>query len=131
MSEATPTQPRALVVEDDEHIGMLLRFMLQRAGYQVQLVNDGRAAQAHITSQAAPDVMLLDVMLPYMDGLQLLAIVRQQAGWEGVPVMMLTAKAQERDVARALEAGADAYLVKPFQPDELLAKVKELARRPG
>lgn len=128
MSEATPA-PRALVVEDDEHIGMLLRFMLQRAGYQVQLVNDGRAAQAHITTQPAPDVMLLDVMLPYMDGLQLLALVRQQAGWEGVPVMMLTAKAQERDVTRAIEAGADAYLVKPFQPEELLAKVKELARR--
>lgn len=129
MSEATPAPPRALVVEDDEHIGMLLRFMLQRAGYQVQLVTDGRAAQAHITTQPAPDVMLLDVMLPYMDGLQLLAVVRQQAGWEGVPVMMLTAKAQERDVARAIEAGADAYLVKPFQPEELLAKVKELARR--
>lgn len=129
MSEAAPTYQTALVVEDDEHIGMLLRFMLQRAGYTVQLVRDGRAAQEHITGQPAPDVMLLDVMLPYMDGLQLLALVRSQAGWERVPVMMLTAKAQERDLARALEAGADAYLVKPFQPEELLARVKELARR--
>ena len=127
-----PVQPpqTALVVEDDEHIGMLLRFMLQRAGYSVQLVRDGRAAQEHITGQPAPDVMLLDVMLPYMDGLQLLALVRQQAGWERVPVMMLTAKAQERDLSRALEAGADAYLVKPFQPEELLTRVRELARRP-
>jgi two-component system alkaline phosphatase synthesis response regulator PhoP len=90
------------VVEDDEHIGHLLKFMLERVGYAVALATDGRAAQAHIQSQPAPAVALLDVMLPFLDGIELVGLVRRQAGWETVPVIMLTAKAQERDIARAL-----------------------------
>jgi len=124
MSAAPPTRPAALVVEDDEHIGQLLKFMLDRAGYAVTLCSDGRAAQAHIQSQPAPVVALFDVMLPFMDGLQLVGLVRQQAGWEKVPVIMLTAKAQERDIVRALDAGASDYIVKPFQPEELLARLR-------
>jgi two-component system alkaline phosphatase synthesis response regulator PhoP len=105
----------------------LLKFMLERVGYAVTLVADGRAAQAHIQSQPPPVVTLLDVMLPYLDGLQLMALVRQQPGWEAVPVIMLTAKAQERDIARALAAGANDYIVKPFQPEELLTRLRRLA----
>ncbi|MDB5857739.1 MAG: putative response regulator, CheY [Ramlibacter sp.] len=124
MAEDSGSQPAALVVEDDEHIGHLLKFMLERAGYAVTLATDGRAAQAHIESQPAPAVALLDVMLPFMDGLGLLALLRKQAGWESVPVIMLTAKAQERDIARALAAGANDYIVKPFKPEELLARLR-------
>jgi len=126
VGEASGSLPVALVVEDDEHIGLLLKFMMHRAGYAVTLVTDGRAAQAHIQSQPAPVVALLDVMLPFMDGLQLLGLVRSQPGWEAVPVIMLTAKAQERDIARALAAGANDYIAKPFQPEELLARVRRL-----
>ena len=124
MQDDPNAKPAALVVEDDEHIGHLLRFMLERAGYAVTLAADGRAAQAHIQSQPAPAVALFDVMLPFVDGLQLVAQVRRQPGWEGVPVLMLTAKAQERDIERALDAGATDYIVKPFQPEELLARVR-------
>ena|SRR6478735_765674 len=128
MTAETLSQAAALVVEDDEHIGHLLKFMLDRAGYAVTLCSDGRAAQAHIQSQPAPAVVLFDVMLPFLDGFQLVALVRKQPGWEKVPVIMLTAKAQERDIVRALDAGANDYIVKPFQPEELLARLRRFVR---
>lgn len=125
---STPPLPVALVVEDDDHIGQLLKFMLERAGYRVALVRDGRAAQEYVQSQPAPAVAVFDVMLPFLDGLQLVALVRQQPGWEQVPVLLLTAKSQERDIVRALDAGANDYIVKPFQPEELLARLRRFAR---
>ena len=120
--------PCVLVVEDDEHIGQLLQFMLERENYRVHLARDGRAGKAFIETEPAPAIALLDVMLPFFDGFQLVAQVRAQAGWEAVPVIMLTAKTQERDIVRALEAGADDYIVKPFQPKELIARVRRLAK---
>jgi two-component system, OmpR family, alkaline phosphatase synthesis response regulator PhoP len=127
MSENPTDRPVALVVEDDEHIGPLLQFMLNRAGYQVALQRDGRAAQAYIEQNPAPAIMLLDLMLPFVDGFQLIAIVRAQPGWQQVPVLMLSAKTEEGDIARALEAGANDYLLKPFQPDELMARLRRLS----
>ena len=118
----------ALVVEDDEHIAQLLRFMLERGGYRVELAADGRAGQQFIRTQPAPDIALLDMMLPFVDGLQLVQQVRVQPGWERVPVVMLTAKAQERDIVRALDAGANDYVVKPFQPEELMARLRRVAK---
>jgi two-component system, OmpR family, alkaline phosphatase synthesis response regulator PhoP len=128
MTETVPALPVALVVEDDPHIGHLLKFMLERNGYSVQLAVDGRAAQAHIQRESAPAVAVFDVMLPFLDGLQLVGLARKQPGWETVPILMLTAKAQERDIVRALDAGANDYIVKPFQPEELLARVRRFAR---
>lgn len=104
--------------------------MLQRIGYQVVLVDDGRAAQAHIETHAPPVVVLLDVMLPHVDGLQLVALLRRQPAWAEVPVLMLTAKAREHDISRALAAGATDYIVKPFQPEDLLARVRSHAPLP-
>lgn len=129
MEPKTNETPVALVVEDDDHIAHLLKFMLERAGYRVELARDGRVAQQFIASQPAPAVALFDMMLPFVDGLQLVAMVRGQSGWEQVPVLMLTAKAQERDIVRALDAGANDYIVKPFQPDELMARLRRFARR--
>lgn len=121
----------ALVVEDDEHIAHLLEFMLGRAGYSVVLARDGRAGLAYIRDNPAPTVALFDVMLPFADGLQLVATARATQGWEKVPVVMLTAKNQESDIVRALDAGANDYIVKPFQPEELLARLRRLTgRRP-
>jgi two-component system alkaline phosphatase synthesis response regulator PhoP len=117
-----------LVVEDDAHIAHLLEFLLQRAGYRVEVARDGRAAQAYLQSHPAPAIVLLDVMLPFIDGIQLVAQMRIQPGWDSVPVVMLTAKAQERDIVRALDAGASDYIVKPFQPDELLARLRRFLR---
>ncbi len=118
------------IIEDDEHIAELLSFMLEREGHEVRVVPDGRLAQQAIAGPA-PDLVLLDAMLPYRDGLSLLADMRGSAGWRGVPVVMLTAKSLERDIVRALEAGANDYVVKPFQPQELLARVRRFVRAPA
>ena len=105
--------------------------MLERGGYRVELATDGHAAQVRIEAGEPPAVMLLDVMLPHVDGLQLVTLLRRQPAWASVPVLMLSAKAQERDVARALQAGATDYIVKPFQPQDLLARVRSHAPLPS
>ncbi|WP_426171772.1 response regulator transcription factor [Pseudoduganella sp. R-31] len=114
-----------LVIEDDEHIGQILTFILQRQGYQTTLAADGLAARkAIVSSPTPPSLVLLDVMLPYIDGFELVHIIRQREGWTEVPIVMLTAKHTEKDIVRALDAGANDYVVKPFQPNELLARVR-------
>lgn len=117
----------ALVVEDDEHISYLLQFILQREGFVVHVARDGREAKDFIETNSPPDIVLLDVMLPFFDGFALVAMLRAQPAWKTTPVIMLTAKTQERDIVRALEAGANDYILKPFQPAELLARVKRFA----
>lgn len=126
MSE--PLKPVALVVEDDEHIAHLLRFMLEREKYTVHLARDGREGQAFIQSQPVPTIVLFDVMLPFVDGFELVRLARAQPGWDTVPVVMLTAKTLERDIVRALDAGATDYILKPFQPNELLARLRRFTR---
>ncbi len=123
MSAAT-----VLVVEDNNEIAFLVQFLLEREGFRVELARDGRAAELQIATMLPPSLAMLDVMLPYIDGFQLLEQIRSRKGWEQVPVIMLTAKAQESAVVRALEAGANDYVVKPFQPNELLARVRRLTK---
>jgi DNA-binding response OmpR family regulator len=114
-----------VVIEDDTHIAEVLRFMLERQGYAVSLAGDGRAAQRLIEdTPTPPDLVLLDVMLPHVDGFELVRIIRARSGWEKTPIIMLTAKNMEQDIVRALDAGANDYIVKPFQPNELLARVR-------
>lgn len=125
MTEVVRGSRSILVVEDDEHIADLLRFLLERQGYQVDVRTEGRSALALInTSATAPCMILLDVMLPFIDGFELVGAIRRRAGWEAIPLVMLTAKATEADIVRALDAGADDYIVKPFQPNELMARVR-------
>lgn len=121
--------PTALVVEDDALIASLLNFVLDREGFHVRHAVDGRAAENLVMSMAPPSVVVLDVMLPYIDGFQLIARIRAQAGWDKTPVLMLSSKGGERDIARALDAGADDYIVKPFQLDELRARLRRLCRK--
>ena len=120
-----------LVVEDDEHIAQVLVFMLERQGYAVTHLADGRAAAGHIAAASPPGLVLLDVMLPYIDGFELVRIIRENAAWAGVPVLMLTAKNTERDTVRALDAGANDFVIKPFQPNELLARVRRFLGAPA
>ncbi len=127
MSE--PANPRILMVEDEEDIAFLIRFMLERHGFAVDHAADGRQAIERITGSSPPDLTLMDIMLPYHDGLELVERLRAQPGWEAVPVLMLTAKAREVDIVRALELGADDYVTKPFQPEELLARIRRLLRK--
>ena len=128
MTDAT-NPPTILVVEDDEHIGDLLTFMLERQGYQVHSCSDGRAAREFIEQHVdCPKLVLLDVMLPFFDGFELVRIIRAREGWGEVPVVMLTAKTMEADIVRALDAGANDYIVKPFQPQELMARLRRFVR---
>jgi len=119
---------RILMVEDEEDIAFLIRFLLERHGFAVEHAADGRQALDCLATNVPPDLALMDIMLPYHDGLELIERLRAQPGWETLPVLMLTAKAREVDVVRALELGADDYVTKPFQPEELLARIRRLLR---
>ena len=122
-----PAAPRtALVVEDDADIGQLLSFILQREGFSVTHLRDGRQALARIAQGDPTRLVILDVMLPHATGHELLQALRANAAWTGVPVVMLTAKSQEADIVRALDAGANDYILKPFQPAELKARIRRL-----
>jgi DNA-binding response OmpR family regulator len=120
---------RILMVEDEEDVAFIIRFMLDRHGFAVEHLADGRAALARIQSDPPPDLVLMDLMLPFHDGLELVERLRALPQWQAVPVLMLTAKAREADIVRALELGADDYVTKPFQPEELLARIRRLLRR--
>jgi len=126
--DKTAAPPTALVVEDDKNIAYLLQFILTREGFEVSSAVDGREALAMIDSLPAPSLALLDIMLPYMDGFQLITHIRAKPVWQEVPILVLTSRAQERDLVRALDAGANDYLVKPFQPGELLARTRRLVK---
>ena len=127
MTLAAGPATSALVVEDDEHISYLLQFILERDGFVVHLARDGREAKQFIEQNPPPSIVLLDVMLPFLDGFALVALLRAQPAWKSVPVIMLTAKTLEKDIIRALDEGANDYIVKPFQPAELLARIKRFS----
>lgn len=127
MSEVS-TQ-RVLMIEDEEDVAYIVRYLLERHGFVVEQASDGRQALDRIENSQPPTLVLMDIMLPYHDGLELTERLRAQPGWEQVPVLMLTAKAREADIVRALELGADDYVTKPFQPEELLARIRRLLRR--
>lgn len=128
MSDST-TPSFVLLVEDDEHIAQLLKFMLERQGYRAELASDGRMAREFIeTTQTIPALVLMDVMLPYHDGFELVSMIRSKPEWADTPIVMLTAKTMEEDIVRALDAGANDYIVKPFQPQELMARLRRFLR---
>jgi DNA-binding response OmpR family regulator len=119
---------RALVVEDDPDIVELVSLYLGKEGFQVDSIGDGRAALQQV--RATPyDLLILDLQLPGMDGLSLCREVRRTGRSRHVPVVMLTARGDETDRIVGLEMGADDYVVKPFSPKELVARVRALFRR--
>lgn len=118
-----------LMIEDEEDIALIVRYLLERNGFTVEHLADGRAGLERIQAGAVPDLVLMDFMLPFRDGLELVERLRAQPQWTSVPVLMLTAKAREADIVRALEIGADDYVTKPFQPEELMARIRRLLRR--
>ncbi|MBC5782263.1 response regulator [Ramlibacter sp. USB13] len=124
MSE--PAQPLALLVEDDDAIAFLLRFLLQRLGCRVVAAKDGVEAMEAIESGEVARLVLLDMMLPVHDGLTLLGRLRSLPRWEGVPVVMLTAKGEQGFVDKAFAAGASDFVQKPFNPTELMERLKPL-----
>ncbi len=117
-----------LLMEDEEDVVMILHFFLEREGFAVTVARDGREAEKMIREAAPPEIVIMDVMLPYVDGFQLIAQLRGAVGWRDVPVLMLTAKSEERDIVRGLNAGANDYLAKPFKTKELLARIRRLLK---
>ena len=116
-----------LVIEDDPVVSRLVEHLLIRRGFAVHVAIDGLQAQTLLKTLPRPAVVVVDVMLPYVSGFELIAEIRQTPGWDRVPVIMLTSKSQERDVLRAFDAGVNDYVVKPFRPEEFVARVRRLA----
>ena len=114
-----------LVVDDDPDIRMLVAFALEDSGYHVRQAGDGEQALAAL-EQKAPDAMVCDVMMPGMDGFGVLRNMKSRRIAPATKVIMLTCKTEERDHLRGFELGADEYLTKPFDPEELVARVKWL-----
>ena len=117
---------RALVVEDNEHVCYMLEFILKRAGYDVSAVANGRDAQAAIENLEPVDVIVLDLMLPYVSGYQLISEIRENSDWQHVPIVVLSGKVMEDDIVKALDLGANDYVTKPFRPEELLARLRRI-----
>lgn len=117
---------RALVIDHNEHVAYMLRFMLERAGYDVIVAANGRDAQTVVENVAPVDVVLLDLILPYVSGYQLIAELRDDPAWQDVPIVVLSSKVLEDDVVRALDLGANDYVTKPFRPQELLARLRRI-----
>jgi DNA-binding response OmpR family regulator len=127
VSEQQPISThRALVIEDNEHIAFMLEFILQRAGYDVSAVHNGRDAQAAIANLDPVDVVILDLMLPHVSGYQLINEIRDNVAWRHVPIVVLSAKVLEEDIVKALDLGANDYVTKPFRPAELLARIRRI-----
>jgi len=126
MSEQAPkaTPERVLIVEDNEHAAYLLRTLLERAGYAVVVSPDGRDALAKLGLMDPVDVVILDLMLPYVSGYQVLIEARQNPKWQRVPIVVVTGRTLEMDAVRALETGANDFVRKPFSPEELVARVR-------
>ncbi|MDQ2732330.1 MAG: response regulator [Armatimonadota bacterium] len=116
---------KILAVDDEKHIVRLVQVNLERAGYTVVTAFDGVEALEKVKGEK-PDMIVCDVMMPRMDGFEVLRNLKADAATRDIPVIMLTAKAQDADVFKGWQSGVDAYLTKPFNPMELLAFVKRI-----
>ena len=123
-----PTKASILLVEDEENLQEALKLNLELEGYEVTAVDNGTAALKAVKNEYF-DLIILDIMLPEMDGFSLCRILRQEGST--IPILMLTAKDEEIDKVLGLEIGADDYLTKPFSPRELVARVRAILRRSG
>ncbi|HJS94296.1 MAG TPA: response regulator [Solirubrobacteraceae bacterium] len=127
MTEPDST-PTILVADDEEDLRELVTYRLTRSGYRVIGAGDGQEA-LKLAAERTPDLMVLDVMMPKLDGYELTRRVRAEAALRSIPVILLTARSQESDIDRGFEVGADDYLKKPFNPDELVARVRAVLGR--
>jgi len=118
---------KVLVCDDERHIVRLIQVNLERHGYTVVTAFDGKEGLEKIRSEK-PNLVVLDVMMPYMDGFEVLKNLRREPDTENLPVIMLTAKAQDKDVFEGYHYGADMYLTKPFNPMELVTFVKRISQ---
>jgi len=121
-------KPLILIVEDEPSLVELLRYNLEKADFEVQTARDGDEALVAI-DERAPDLVLLDWMLPMTSGIEVCRRIRRQPATRDLPIVMLTARGEEADRVRGLDSGADDYVTKPFSPNELIARVRAVLRR--
>ncbi|HEY0075878.1 MAG TPA: response regulator [Abditibacteriaceae bacterium] len=121
---------KILAVDDEKHIVRLVQINLQKEGYEVATASTGKEA-LEVAGTFGPDLIVMDVMMPEMDGFEALKKLKENPDTREIPIIMLTAKAQDADVFRGWQSGADLYLTKPFNPAELLTFVKRLLQNTG
>ena len=125
INKKTSKKPSILLVEDDEVTAYMLEYLLQREGYKVTNVPDGKQAFETINNNPPFSLALLDIMVPYISGFELISHIRSLPGWDKTAVIMISGKSQEKDIIKALDAGATDYIIKPFQPGEVLARIRK------
>lgn len=117
------SQAKILIVDDEADLAETIRFSLELEGYNVLVASDGEAG-LNVARQEKPDLILLDLMLPKLDGYKVCRLLKFDERYKSIPILMLTAKTQEKDKILGKETGANEYLTKPFEMDELMAKIK-------
>lgn len=118
-------QKKILIADDEPNIVVSLEYLMKREGYEVTVAVDGEAALAAM-AENAPDLILLDIMLPKKNGFEVCQQIRANPAWNAVKVVMLTAKGRDTEVSKGLALGADIYITKPFSTKDLVAQVKQL-----
>lgn len=121
-------KPYILIVEDEAPQAEMLSYNLEREGYRTRVASDGDEALA-VTSEEAPDLVVLDWMLPEVSGIEVCRQLRRRVDSKHLPIIMLTARGEETDRVRGLDSGADDYMVKPYSPGEMVARIRALLRR--
>ncbi len=127
-ASASTLQPNILIVEDEAPLVELLTYNLEKAGFRTAIARDGEEAMMAV-AETKPDLVLLDWMLPYISGIEICRRIRRDPETRDLPVILLTARGEEDDRIRGLDSGADDYVVKPFSPSELVARVRAVMRR--
>ena len=121
---------RVLIVDDEKNIVVSLEFLLEQAGYQYEIARDGREAMTLLT-EFSPDLVLLDVMLPHINGFEVCRRIRENSAWADIKIIMLTAKGQEAEMAKGLALGANAYISKPFSTKMLIQQINTILGNDG
>lgn len=116
---------RILIVDDEPNIVVSLEFLMKREGFEVAVATDGEAALKSV-EEKKPDLVLLDIMLPKKNGFEVCQTIRSHPDWQGVKIVMLTAKGRDTEVAKGTALGADAYMTKPFSTKDLIAQVRQI-----
>jgi len=124
--EKEKNQKKILLAEDDVFVSDVYRTRLKSEGYVVDVVADGREALAHL-EKGVPDIILLDIMMPYMDGMEVLEVVKSREDFQTIPILMLTNNSEKENVQKALSLGVEGYIIKShFTPSEIVTKVNML-----
>lgn len=122
---------RILIVDDEPNIVISLEYLMKREGWETTVAADGEAALDALSGAPPPDLVILDVMLPKLNGFEVCRRIRAEPRWRTLQILMLTAKGRETEVAKGLGLGADAYVTKPFSTRDLVAQIRKMLQRAG